>query len=101
MLASAIYLTGSKALLAGSRYGIAIFGHTLRILGPVDVDPRAIVLERSLKGMDATGSQDRLVITATGRGQFTLIFMSIAGGPADRVADYIVEAARRPRGAQA
>jgi hypothetical protein len=95
VLASAIYVTGSRGLQAGSRYGIAIVGEDLRILGPVDINPTAIAIHHALNGMDATGLQGRLIITATDgrRDQFALVFMSVAGGSPESVADAIIAAA--------
>ncbi len=97
VLASAIYVTGSRGLQAGSRYGIALFGDDLRILGPVDVDPSAVAIRHALRGMDATGLQGRLIVTATDgrRDQLALVFMSVAGGSPEGVADAIVAAAAR------
>ena len=99
VLASAIYVTGSRGLLAGSRYGIALFGDDLRILGPVDVDPGAVAIRHALRGMDATGLQGRLIITATDgrRDQLALVFMSVAGGTPEGVADAIIAAATELR----
>jgi hypothetical protein len=96
VLASAIYVTGSRGLQAGSRYGIAIVGEDLRILGPVDINPTGVAIRHSLSGMDATGLQGRLIITASDgrRDQFALVFMSVAGGSPEGVADAIVAAAR-------
>jgi hypothetical protein len=103
ILASAIYVTGTRGLQAGSRYGIALVGDELRILGPVDFDPTAVTLVHTLKGVDATGLQGRLIITAGDgrRDRLALVFMSVAGGSAEGVADAIVTAgaeaeARRP-----
>jgi hypothetical protein len=95
VLASAIYMTGSRGLLAGSRYGIALVGDDLHILGPVDVDPSAVVIVHSLRGVDATGLQGRLIITAgeRRRDRLALVFMSVAGGSAEGVAETIVTAA--------
>jgi hypothetical protein len=95
VLASAIYVTGSRGLQAGSRYGIALHGDDLRILGPVDIDPSAVAIRHALRGMDATGLQGRLIITATDgrRDQLALVFMSVAGGSPEGVADAIVAAA--------
>jgi hypothetical protein len=95
VLASAIYMTGSRGLLAGSRYGIALVGDDLQILGPVDVDPTAVVIVHSLRGLDATGLQGRLIITSGEgrRDRLALVFMSVAGASAERVADAIVAAA--------
>lgn len=95
VVASAIYVTGTRGLQPGSRYGIALVGHELRILGPVDVDPGAVAIVHSLRGVDATGLQGRLIITA-GQGRrdrLALVFMSVAGGSAEGVADTIVTAA--------
>jgi hypothetical protein len=92
-VASAIYVTGSKGLLAGGRYRIAILSDVLQILGPVHVDPWAVAFERTLEGVEAIASQDRLVITAQGRAPLTLVFMSVAGGTPERVADLIATAA--------
>ena len=99
ILASAIYVTGSRGLLAGSRYGIALFGEDLRILGPVDVDPGAVAIRHALRGMDATGLQGRLIITATDgrRDQLALVFMSVAGDSPEGVADAIIAAATELR----
>jgi hypothetical protein len=99
VLASAVYVTGSRGLLAGSRYGIALAEGRLEILGPVDVDPSAVALTHGLNGIDATGLQGRLVITAGEgrRDRLALVFMSVAGGSAEGVADSIVAAARDRR----
>lgn len=95
VLASAIYVTGSRGLQAGSRYGIALVGGDLRILGPVDINPTGVAIRHPLSGMDATGLQGRLIITATDgrRDQFALVFMSVAGGSPEGVADAIIAAA--------
>jgi hypothetical protein len=97
VLASAIFMTGSRALPAGSRFGISLVGDDLHILGPVDVDPSAVVLVHSLRGMDATANQGRLVITARQRrrDRLVLVFMAVAGGSPEGVADAIVAAASR------
>jgi hypothetical protein len=94
VLASAIYVTGSRGLQAGSRYGIAVAGDELQILGPVDVDPTTVKLVHALSGIDATGLQGRLIITmAEGRrDKLALIFMSVAGGTAEAIADAILAA---------
>jgi hypothetical protein len=95
LLASAIYMTGSRGLQAGSRYGIAIAGDQLQILGPVDVDPAAVATVHSLAGVDATGLQGRLILTGGDgrRERLALVFMSVAGASAEAVADAIVAAA--------
>ena len=95
VLASAIYVTGTRGLQAGSRYGIALVGTNLAILGPVDVDPSAVVVLRPLRGLDATGAQGQLIVTADEgfRGRFAMVFMALAGGTPERVAEIIATAA--------
>jgi hypothetical protein len=95
ILASAVYVTGSRGLQAGSRYGIALIGPNLGILGPVDVDPTAIAIVRPLRGLDANGIQGQLIITAAegSRDRFALVFMSVAGGTPEGVAEVIAAAA--------
>jgi len=95
VLASAIYVTGTRGLQAGSRYGIALIGTNLGILGPVDVDPTAIVVLRPLHGLDATGAQGQLIITSDDGflNRFAMVFMALAGGTPERVAEIIATAA--------
>jgi hypothetical protein len=95
VLASAIYVTGTRGLEAGSRYGIALIGTNLGILGPVDVDPSAIVVLRPLHGLDATGAQGQLIITSDEGflNRFAMVFMALAGGTPERVAEIIATAA--------
>lgn len=95
VLASAVYLAGTPGLQVGNRYGIALIGPDLAILGPVDVDPSAVRVTRSLQGMDATGIEGRLVITSGERrsDQFAVVFMAVAGGTVEGIADVIVAAA--------
>jgi hypothetical protein len=99
VLASGVYVTGSRSLTAGARYGIGLLRDQLQILGPVDVDPAASAIRRPLRGLDATGVTGRLIITAdnTGRDRFALVFMSIAGGSAESIADTIVAAVNDSR----
>src|SRR6185295_6039960 len=86
ILASAIYVTGTRGLQAGSRYGIALIGTNLGILGPVDIDPTAIVALRPLHGLDATGAQGQLIITSDEGflNRFAMVFMALAGGTPER-----------------
>jgi hypothetical protein len=93
VLATAIFMTGNRGLQAGGRYGIAIVDDELRILGPVDIDPAAVAITHPLAAVDASGFQERLIITGDRgrrRERLALVFMSVAGGSAERVADAIV-----------
>ena len=103
VLASAVYVTGSRGLQAGSRYGIALIGSNLGILGPVDVDPTAIAILRPLRGLDATGIRGQLIVTADerSRDRFALVFMALAGGTPERVAEIIAAEATAAANASA
>lgn len=92
---SGVYVTGSVGLRAGARYTIEVDRSRLRVLGPVDNDPTVVALERRLSGIDATGYNDRLIISEPGGGRspVVLVFMSIGGGTPDAVAERIVQAA--------
>jgi hypothetical protein len=87
-LASGVYITGSLGLSAGSRYGIAVEGRNLVILGPFDISPRAVVVERDLADIKATSFDDRLVISQlrSGRQRMGLVFASMTGGVPESVA---------------
>jgi hypothetical protein len=88
--ATAIYVTGSSSLEPGRRYTIAVADGRLRVLGPVDVQPKAVALDRNIAGMEATTGNGRLMITEPGgRGGTTLAFMSIAGAAPEQLAERI------------
>lgn len=91
VLATAVYMTGSAGLLVGCRYALAVEGQRFMVLGPIDQDPTTVALERSLTQVDATGINGRLVISkADGELEGVLVFVSLAGAPADLVADRLI-----------
>lgn len=94
-LASGIFITGNVGLVAGARYTLQGEGDRFQVLGPVDVDPTRVALERPMSGMDATAFEGRLVISEPERpsGGVVLAFMSLAGGTPAGVADAIVRLA--------
>lgn len=94
-LASGIFITGNVGLTAGSRYTLEIEVDTFRILGPVDVDPSRVALERPLRGIDATAFEGRLIVNEPNgaSGGVVLAFMSLAGGTPASIADAIVQRA--------
>jgi hypothetical protein len=95
VLATAVYVTGSKRLEPGRRYGIAVHGSRLHILGPIDIDPSAIVLDRSVVGIDAIAIEGRIVVSEPRqRSGLVLAFMSVAGATIQDLAQMIREAAR-------
>ncbi len=92
VLASGVFLTGTIGLSPGSRYDIETDGTDLRVVGSGEKGRKAVAFERKLVGIDATGVENRLIISAAGgRGATVLVFMSIDGGPT-AVADAIARA---------
>jgi phage terminase large subunit-like protein len=99
IIASAVYVTGSSALEAGRRYVIAVHGSRLRFMGPIDVDPSVVSVDRPIAGANATALEGRLVISAPeGRSDMVVAFMSVAGTTPDALARAIVDAARASGG---
>jgi hypothetical protein len=102
LLGTGIYVTGTVGLTPGSRYAIQVDGVDLGIVGPADRTPKAVAFERPLHGVDATGLEGRLVISAPGsRGGTVLVFQSLDGGDTVAVAASISNAARDASGVQA
>lgn len=85
MIATAIYVTGSANLQPGRRYAIAIDGTRLQILGPTDIDPSRVAIDRPLETLDARAIEGRFIISD--QHGWVLAFMSVAGPrPADLAA---------------
>lgn len=98
-LASGIFVTGTVGLAPGSRYSIQIGESDLHIVGPADLSPKAVAFERALDGVDATGLEGRLVISAPGtRGGTVLVFQSLDGADASAVARTVMDAVRKAGG---
>lgn len=99
VLATAVFITGSVGLTPGARYILEVLGGAFRVLGPVDVDPARVALERPLQVMDATAFEGRLVINerAVGPAGAVLAFMSLSGATPAAVADEIVRFADEGR----
>lgn len=99
ILASGIYITGTLSLVAGSRYALEVGGGTLRVLGPVDIDPSTVALTQDLTGMEATGFDERLILTFGGGGRhgMVLVFSALEGSTAAGVSAAIISAARSTR----
>jgi hypothetical protein len=99
VLATGSYVTGTMPLVAGSRYAIEVGSQALRILGPIDLDPAAVALTQDLPGIEATGFDERLVLTFGGGGRhgMVLVFTALEGAGAAGVAAAIVSAARSSR----
>jgi hypothetical protein len=63
VLATAVYFGGTAGLAVGGRYVIVRHGPLFRLLGPVDLDPTRVALERPLARLTATAIGERLVVT--------------------------------------
>jgi hypothetical protein len=63
ILATAVYFGGTAGLAVGGRYVITRQGTMFRLLGPVDLDPTRVALERPLARLAAAAVGERLVIT--------------------------------------
>jgi hypothetical protein len=99
ILASGIYITGTLSLVTGSRYALEVGGGSLRVLGPVDIDPSTVALTQDLAGMEATGFDERLILTFGGGGRhgMVLVFSALEGASAAGVSAAILSAARSTR----
>jgi hypothetical protein len=86
-----VYVTGSTNLEPGHRYGIAIRESRLQLLGPTDLDPTRIALDRPVAGMDARLFEGRLILSNPDG--LTLAFMGVAGPATGDLASIIVKAA--------
>ncbi|HEV8280946.1 MAG TPA: hypothetical protein VGQ02_03740 [Candidatus Limnocylindrales bacterium] len=63
VLATGVYFGGTAGLAVGGRYVITRHGPLFRLLGPVDLDPARVALERPLGRLSAVAVGERLVIT--------------------------------------
>jgi hypothetical protein len=101
ILATAIFVTGTARLEPGRRYGFAITDSSLRLAGPTDVDPDALVMERPLAGLEAHALEGRLVLTEPGsRSGLVLAFMSVSGTTTTMLAETINRAPGKPDAAE-
>ena len=96
VLGAGLFLTGTASLLPGYRYTIAVTETRLRILGPLDVDPEKVVMDRDLAPFDAVVTEGRVMLTegAPDRPRMFLVFERISGTTPEGLADEIVAAVR-------
>jgi hypothetical protein len=100
-LATAIFVTGTARLEPGRRYGIAIDNSSLRLTGPTDLDPDALIIERPLAGLEAQALEGRLVLSEPGsRSGLVLAFMSVSGTTTAMLAETINRASGKPDAAE-
>jgi len=96
VLGAGLFLTGTASLLPGYRYTIAVTETRLRILGPLDVDPEKVVMDRDLAPFDALVTEGRVMLTegAPDRPRMFLVFERISGTTPEGLAGEIVAAVR-------
>ncbi len=92
--ATGVYVAGTARLEAGRRYGIAVRESRLEILGPTDVSPTVVLLQRPIGAIDVTTVDGRLILSESGGGSgLVLAFMSVNGTSIDGLAATIRVAA--------
>jgi hypothetical protein len=87
ILATAVFLTGSSACRPGMHYALAIRGDSLLVLGPLEVDPDVIAVERPLASIAVTAYEDQLLVNDRRVGILTwsLAFRHLSGQSAATV----------------
>ena len=93
-IGAGLFLTGSASLLPGYRYAIAVTDTRLRILGPLDLEPDKVVMDRDLAPFDAVVTEDRVMLTegSPDRPRMFLVFEGVSGTTPAGLADEIVRA---------
>ncbi len=96
-LLSAVCFGSSWGLTIGARYGLALDGPALLIVGPLDQTPSTVRVGRRVESVEATGLEDRLLISAAGSAssdRFYVAFVQLAGMTPSEVERTIGDAAR-------
>ena len=91
-------MTGTVALIPGSRYLLSLAEGEFRVLGPVDADPAAIVFHRPVGDLEATSINGRLILNVVRHASLSvvLVFVNLTGGTADGVAELLTPGAAPP-----
>ena len=96
MLATAVFVAGNARLQPGHRYSLALRPGRLLVLGPTDVDPAAVVLDRAVAEIEVRSLDGRLVLSEPhSRSGLVLAFMSVAGASTEGLVSIIADAARK------
>src|SRR4029079_14242330 len=94
LLATAVFVAGNALLEPGHRYSLALRPGRLLVLGPTDVDPAAIMLDRDVAEIEVRSLDGRLILRErNGRSGLVLAFMAVAGPSTENLASTIAEAA--------
>lgn len=94
IVASAIYVGGTAPLLPGARYSIGAHEGQMQVLGPVDVHPGRVVLSRSLRDIEVSGINNRIIIgekRSVGGGRLGLVFTGLVGCAVEDLERILVE----------
>jgi hypothetical protein len=96
VIATGVFVGGTRPLVIGSRYLLSIQGGALEVRGPIDSSPNRVVVATDLAGVEASGIGDRLLISGTeDPSTFALGFASITGDTAESLERGINEARSR------
>jgi hypothetical protein len=99
LLATAVFVTGNARLEPGHRYSLALRAGRLLVLGPTDVDPVAVVLDRDVADVEVRSLDGRLLLSEpNSRSGLVLAFMSVVGTSTENLASTIADAARGANG---
>lgn len=92
MLATALFLSGSRDCEAGMHYLIAVRGPKLVVLGPLETSPHDVASERRLDTLMVTAFGQRLLISEAARAQgWSLGFQDLSGGTPESVERALLE----------
>ena len=93
MLATAVFVTGSRDCQPGLHYVLAIRGPSFVALGPLEQDPNLVAVERRLIDLSVTAYGEGLLISDHGPSLgWSLGFQHLAGGTPASVEQALIDA---------
>ncbi len=100
VIATAVFVAGSGRMDPGHRYSLALRPDRFLVLGPTDVDPQAVVIDRPVAGVEVRAVEGRLIVSEPRSGSgLVLAFMSVTGPGTADLAAMISQAANASRSA--
>lgn len=92
MLATALFVSGSRDCEAGMHYLIAVRGDKLVVLGPLETSPHNVASARRLETLMVTAFGQRLLISEAARAMgWSLAFQDLSGGTPESVERALLE----------
>lgn len=92
ILGTGVYFSGTVKLELGGRYGFMIDGSRFKVLGPLS--PSIVALDRPLAGLTISTAHGRLLLGVSGaKSDELMVFTSVVGASAEKVAEAIQQAA--------